>query len=498
MHDEDTAPPGEAPGATERRAAQEAAAELARMGIDPGVLGLDAPSNAVAPPPIPPPPVPPPPVPPLASEPNPVPQPEDATPGWFTPSQSSPPEPVVPTADEVYSGRVLVTLPGLTPDEAPRRVWGYQPPPVEHPRVLAEPPAGPDPVVPRQEPSLSRPLGSGPDAVWASAPVPLPVLAPAPVEIDVEAVEATLQRAADRYEDVVPAGWQRAMRAVTLGLITPGTAASVESERELVTKVRARRREASVTAFLSGKGGVGTTTVAAGIGLTLSALRHDNTVLVDLRLGPALLGRRMLGRTGTSLSDLAAIPVEGELPELLRLGGALAIVDAASMHAPLTSVQTGRALQLLRSGYAFTLADIGNDHAESGQSTLDKADAVVVVTTASQDAVLSAHIALERVRNSAPQLLPNVTVALVSLTDRQHRRTARRLRDQLRLAIHRIIPVPFDPALAAGASVNLTRLRPSTREAFVRLAAFVVDPVSPLDAPPSHRYRAGAARVTRP
>jgi MinD-like ATPase involved in chromosome partitioning or flagellar assembly len=396
----------------------------------------------------------------------------------------------------MYSGRVLVTLPGLTPDDEPRRVWGYQPPPVEHPRVLAEPPlySPPDPAIARQpEPSLSRPLGSGPDSVWASARVP-----PVPVAVDVDAVEATLQRAADRCDEVVPAGWQRAMRAVTLGLITSGTAASVESERELVAKVRARRREASVTAFLSGKGGVGTTTVAAGIGLTLSALRNDATALVDLRLGPALLGRRMLGRAGTSMSDLAAIPAEGELPELLHLGGAMAIVDAGSMHSPLTAAQTGRALQLLRTGYAFTLADIGNDHAEAGQATLDKADAVVVVTTASQDAVLSAHIALERIRTAAPHLLPKVTVALVSLTDRQHRRTARRLRDQLRLAIHRIIPVPFDPALAAGASVSLTRLRPSTREAFVRLAAFVVDPVSPLDAGPAHPYRSGSARVTRP
>jgi MinD-like ATPase involved in chromosome partitioning or flagellar assembly len=315
--------------------------------------------------------------------------------------------------------------------------------------------------------------------------------------MDVAAVEATLQQTADRYDDVVPAGWQRTLRAVTLGLITPGTAASVESERELVAKVRARRREASVTAFLSGKGGVGTTTVAAGIGLTLAALRNDATALVDLRHGPALLGRRMVGRAATTLSDLADTPADGEPPELLRLAGALAIVDAGTVNSPLTIAQVGRALQLLRSGHSFTLADIGTDHAEASHSTLDKSDAVVVVTTSSQDAVLSTHVALERIRSSVPHLLSRVTVALVSLSDRQHRRMARRMREQLRLATARIILVPFDPSLADGAAVELTRLRSSTREAFVRLAAFVVDPVSPLDVVPSHRYRSGAARVTR-
>jgi MinD-like ATPase involved in chromosome partitioning or flagellar assembly len=339
------------------------------------------------------------------------------------------------------------------------------------------------------EPSLSRPLGSGQDAARGSASVPAP-------PVDVAAVQATLQRSADRYDDMVPAGWQRTVRAVTLGLLTPGTAAGVDSERELVAKVRARRREPSLTAFLAGKGGMGTTTVAAGVGLTLAALRNDTTTLVDLHRGPALLGRRLAGRTSATLSQLADTPPDAEPPELLRVGGALAIVDAAAWHTPVTAAQTGRALQLLRSAYSFTLADIGNDHGEAGQTTLDRADGVVVVTTSSQDAVLSAHVALERIRTAAPQLLPRVTVALVSLSERQHRRTARRLRDQLRLAIHRIVPVPFDPALAAGAAVDVTRLRQSTREAFVRLAAFVVDPASPADIP-AQRYRAGSATVTR-
>jgi len=397
-------------------------------------------------------------------------------------------------------------LPGLTADDEPRRVWGYQPPPVEQPRVLPEqpsvlsepppiPPPGPDtpppqPAVTYPEPSLSRPLGSGQDAVWAVASVP-----PAAAPVDVAEVQATLLRSADRYDDMVPAGWQRTLRAVTLGLLTPGSAAGVDSERELVAKVRARRREPSVTAFLAGKGGMGTTTVAAGVGLTLAALRNDTTALVDLHRGPALLGRRLAGRTAATLSQLADTPPDDDPPELLRVGGALAIVDAGAWHTPITVAQTGRALQLLRSAYSFTLADIGNDHGEAGQATLDKADGVVVVTTSSQDAVLSAHVALERIRTAAPQLLPRVTVALVSLSERQYRRTARRLRDQLRLAIHRIVPVPFDPMLAAGSAVDVTRLRPSTREAFVRLAAFVVDPVSPVDIP-AQRYRSGSAQVT--
>jgi hypothetical protein len=138
---------------------------------------------------------------------------------------------------------------------------------------------------------------------------------------------------------MVPAGWQRTLRAVTLGLLTPGSAAGVDSERELVAKVRARRREPSVTAFLAGKGGMGTTTLAAGVGLTLAALRNDTTALVDLHRGPALLGRRLAGRTAATLSQLADTPPEHDPPELLRVGGALAMARWASGETSTTQMR---------------------------------------------------------------------------------------------------------------------------------------------------------------
>jgi MinD-like ATPase involved in chromosome partitioning or flagellar assembly len=431
----------------------------------------------------------------------------------------APPMPIpLPPADattDPYDGRRPMAPPAdLFGDHPapPGRVWGYVPPPVPHPRSVSEAadPAATTLQVPLGGPPLTRPLGvddptaevptvppravppradapppaavaptvARPPVPTAPAPTPVPP-APAPPEAvplepeapaDPDAVAATLQRAVETPAPG-PVALRGGLRTVSRGLTTLSAAKTVEAERSLVSAVRARRRESAVIAFVAGKGGVGTTTTAAGIGLTLAALRTDSSALVDLHRGPALLGRRLLGQGAPNVVAFAeALPDQDALAPA-RVKGAFGVVDAAPWRTPVTAQQAGTALQHLRSGHAFLLADIGNDHGEAGQAILERADGVVIVTTPSQDAVHSTRVVFERIRESDANLFGRLTVALVCLTGGQQRRVGQRFGDALGLARERIVTVPFDPVLAAGGPVDLATLRAGTREAYLRLAA---------------------------
>jgi MinD-like ATPase involved in chromosome partitioning or flagellar assembly len=102
---------------------------------------------------------------------------------------------------------------------------------------------------------------------------------------------------------------------------------------------------------------------------------------------------------------------------------------------------------------------------------LDRADQLVLVTTASPDAVEATRHVLARLAQAARPI-----VACVCVTPWQSPRTARRLRAVFGVPDERIVVVPYDPALAAGGPLGLAHLRPATRESFVHLAGLLVDP----------------------
>jgi MinD-like ATPase involved in chromosome partitioning or flagellar assembly len=268
-------------------------------------------------------------------------------------------------------------------------------------------------------------------------------------------------------------GWRAAVRAATRGLVAPAAAPAVERERGLVARVRQRRPEPRVIAFLAGKGGVGTSTTVAGVALTLASLRGDRTALVSARSGTGSLGRRLRGAPAPPVPALAGTG-PGAAP--LWAHERLAVVDGSPWHTPTPPAALVRLLGLLRDQHPHTLVDVGNDLGEPAEVALRRADQVVLVTAASRDAVAATRTALSRVHQVDPFRLATVVVAVVCLSERQHRRTARGLQAQLGLRPARVVPVGFDPWLAGGDRIEPARLRPATRQAYLELAGLVVEP----------------------
>jgi MinD-like ATPase involved in chromosome partitioning or flagellar assembly len=329
------------------------------------------------------------------------------------------------------------------------------------PRTLGLDPASsssPPPATPAWvDTTLSRPIGG----------IPRP---PAP---EPAGYAAQVQRLVAPPRTGPPGGWRRVARAVTHGLLRPDAAAEVERERELVARARIRRPEPRMIAFLAGKGGVGTTTTAAGVAVTLAILRNDPTALVSARSGTGSLGRRLAGRPAPPVPALAGA---GPAAAPLRVHGNLAVVDGSPWHTP---TPRGTLLQLLaelRDQHPITVVDVGNDLGEPAQGALGRADQIVLVTSASQDAVAATRTALSRVHQVDPFRLASLVVAVTCLSERQYRRTARRLRAELGVAVPRVVPVGFDPWLATGDRLDPARLRPATREAYLRIAGLIVEP----------------------
>jgi MinD-like ATPase involved in chromosome partitioning or flagellar assembly len=275
-----------------------------------------------------------------------------------------------------------------------------------------------------------------------------------------------------------PTGWRRAVRAATFGLVSPGVAEAARRGHVLVARARARPDEPRVIAFVAAKGGVGTTASAAGVALSLAAVRSDVTAVLATHTGAGSLPDRLGTRTpaGAAMSRLA-------------------VVDDVPWQAPVPRLHLMRLLEQQRRRHPLTLVDLGNELSDAAHGALGRADQVVVVTSASPDAVATMGVALSRIQQVDPDRLASMVVVITCLTPRQHRHAARRLGREHGIGGDRIVVVPFDPALAHVRAAGAPRLRDRTQVAYLRIAGLVAQPgegTGPAPAAPHPPLTAGA------
>jgi hypothetical protein len=265
----------------------------------------------------------------------------------------------------------------------------------------------------------------------------------------------------------LPAGLRRGVRAVVAGLANPGVAAAAERDRQLVARIRARQREPRLVAIVGGAPRSGTTTTTIAAAQVLDAIRRDTTVVIDARYGAASIGRRLTG--APPITDHNGLALTREP---LQLGGS---PGDATWYAKPVDQQFTDLLDRLRGQFAFTLVDVGAEFLATGEAALRRADQIMVVVPANQSAVGHAKAGLGRVYSADPSRIATVVLAVVGIDASDQKGTARQVSNELGLPLDRIVPVPFDPALA-GRGFDPTRLRAATCEAYLRLGACLAQP----------------------
>jgi MinD-like ATPase involved in chromosome partitioning or flagellar assembly len=416
-----------------RSSAQGAAAELARMGIDPTSLGLDA-----------------------------------------------PPPPAVEERDDGQSADAPAAGFGTG--------WDLSAPPPRRPRHEGSPDADRDPDLDAGPGAGSGPRSGTESGAQVLAMRPEWGVVPAgtasrrtggPGRADAGASASARTTRSRAVEEMLsrtspPAPPRRRapglLGTFARGLLTPDAAEGVAGEHEVVAAVRTRQTQRRVVAFVAGKGGVGTTTVAAAVGTTLSALREDDTALVDLGTGTPALSSAFGAQPGPRARDL----LRGDSSMVpTRSPAGLALVDASPWDAPLRRAETGPVLDVIGADHAFTLLDIGADPGEAGRAGLARADLVVVVTGTGDWGASATRTALQRLEDVDPFALDSVLHVVVSPTQPAHERLRVALAESVGTDVARTVILPPDESLASGRPYDPASVSPALRAAVLRLAAAI-------------------------
>lgn len=264
-----------------------------------------------------------------------------------------------------------------------------------------------------------------------------------------------------------PGRW---MRAVTLGLVTPDAAEASGNERELVATLRHRQTERRVVTFMAGKGGVGTTSIACGVGAAFAALRDDHTALLDIQPGTPSLSR--LHGLAEAMSA-GALLRSGEDVVAPRTPAGLTVVDGVGWEQPLARRDLAELVDRLGADNTFNLVDAGNDPGEAAHAAIARCDQAVIVTSIGAMGTAALDVAVSRLRQVNPFAVERAVYVVVCQHDEPHRRVHREITQQLSLAPARVVLIPPDASLRAGHRFDPALVGAGVREAMLEIGAAI-------------------------
>ena len=276
--------------------------------------------------------------------------------------------------------------------------------------------------------------------------------------------------------------WRERVDRLTGGRLDGGGS---ERREDLVARIRQPIPGDYRIAVLSLKGGVGKTTTTVGLGSTFASLRGDCVIAVDANPDFGTLGQRIPQQTTSTVRDLLAnasgirrySDVRAHTSQApSRLEVLASERDPAASEA-FSEEDYRRVVDILQVYYNVILTDCGTGIMHSVmRGVLDLANTLVLVASPAVDAARSAAATLDWLQAHGYSDLVERTVVVISSP-----RPGAASIDMDALTAHflarcRAVKVlPFDEHLAEGAEIDLERLRPATRTAFVELAAMVAD-----------------------
>ncbi|MEY9878290.1 MinD-like ATPase involved in chromosome partitioning or flagellar assembly, partial [Streptacidiphilus sp. MAP12-33] len=364
-----------------------------------------------------------------------------------------------------YPGAPVPGYPGAEGPYAEQQ--GYRPatPPGVPPQAD---PQGPVPGAGGANPWAVPPQAQG----WGGAPAG-PVAQGAPL-----GYTAAVELSSDRLLKNQPPERRQGGPRFRLG----GKAAEANRAQQLAV-IRTPVMTSYKIAVISLKGGVGKTTTTTALGSTLASERQDKVIAIDANPDAGTLGRRVRRETSATIRDLVtAIPHLRSYMDVRRYTSqatsGLEIlandVDPA-VSTTFNDEDYRRVIGFLGQQYPIILTDSGTGLLYSAmRGVLDLADQLIVVSTPSVDGASSASTTLDWLTAHGYADLVQRSITVVSGV----RETSKMIKvddivAHFQTRCRGVVVVPFDEHLAAGAEVDLNRMKPKTREAYFHLAAMV-------------------------
>ena len=233
------------------------------------------------------------------------------------------------------------------------------------------------------------------------------------------------------------------------------------------------------------KGGVGKTPTSVILGGILAAIRGGSVAVMEVSDDPGTLTYRSEGTPrrgiGELVTDYADIHSAGQLASYTAPQSSFAAVIGTTATRPrLDATDVLRAAKVVDEYYGFRVMDSGNQPSSSAfDGALAATDVLVIPVLNSAEAVLEAIALLDYLRgHSGMRARIAERAVIVRLTDGRVETPELNARLGQLLAHHHTGPVfeiPFDPHIAERGPITLAQLRPTTRAAFIHLAAGIVD-----------------------
>jgi pilus assembly protein CpaE len=257
-------------------------------------------------------------------------------------------------------------------------------------------------------------------------------------------------------------------------------------------------RQRRTVAVHSPRGGVGTTTIAVNVAMSMARQKPDRVVLVDLHLQFGQVTTHLNLEAKQSLADVVRDEAAMSEPELLRTYAArhdsglhvLAGPTSPELAELVTSGHVDKILTTLLESYDLVVIDAGSWLDERTMSAFEHAESVIFTVCPEIGALKALHALLEYL-NEAGSVAAKSTFVL----NNQFAREVLKLRDvETALGTQVATELPYDPfiylkAVNEGVPVILGAPRSVAAERFAKLAstAFASDAVVVPDAAASKR-----------
>ncbi|AEA28835.1 hypothetical protein Psed_6754 (plasmid) [Pseudonocardia dioxanivorans CB1190] len=341
-------------------------------------------------------------------------------------------------------------------------------------------------------------------------PTPPPPPPPAPVPAAIQLTPAAARPAPDpaavanAQAPTVPVGFDTYLRAqlapappprrgvrgllysLSGGRVNPGASTRELAERGYLDRIRTPLSGWHTVTVASTKGGVGKTTTAALLGLTLAEHRADRVVAMDANPDAGNLADRLLGHPATAtvrqlldrpdLDQLVSFP---DVARFVNTAGRLQLLasdqDAAKSEA-FNRDEYRRVLALLVRFFNIVITDSGTGLIHSAMTgALESTRSLIVTGAPTIDAAGHIDKTLDSlVAHGFDELVADAVIVLTC--DRRARSVdPAALRAHFERRCRAVVEIPRDPHLIEGGRIDLEALRPRTRAAARELAAHVAD-----------------------